>query len=347
MTLSDFNYHLPEGLIAQRPTKTRDASRLMVVHRDTGQIEHRKFSDVIAYLKPGDGLVLNRTRVMRARLLGRRKDTNGNVEAVLIREVTEGLWETLLRPSRRLAVGSVFVLEDGISEALVSDGPDTDSRYLRFPNEPNVPDLLQRVGRLPLPPYVLREDDEKDVARYQTVYGDALGAIAAPTAGLHFTESLLQSVADKGVSVIPILLHVGPGTFQPVRVDQISDHKMEKEYYSIDTTAAGEINGVRTTGRIVAVGTTSVRTLETAASDSLEPSLGHLRPCQGWTNCFIYPPYDFKVVDSLLTNFHLPRSTLLMLVCAFAGKDPILHAYEEAVREGYRFYSYGDAMLIV
>lgn len=319
----------------------------MVVNRDTGLIEHRRFSDVVDYLKPGDGLVLNRTRVMRARLLGRRKGTSGNVEAVLIREVSEGLWEALLRPSRRLPVGSQFVLEDGISEAVVSDGPEPSRKYLRFPNEDSVPDLLQRVGRLPLPPYVLREDDKKDVARYQTVYGDALGAVAAPTAGLHFTESLLQKIADKGVAVIPILLHVGPGTFQPVRVDQISDHRMEKEYYSIETTAAGELNKVRRTGRIIAVGTTSVRTLETAASDSMKSSLGHMRACHGWTDCFIYPPYEFRMVDSLLTNFHLPKSTLLMLVCAFAGKDAILHAYEEAVREGYRFYSYGDAMLIV
>ena len=347
MTLSDFDYDLPEHLIAQHPIEPRDASRLMIVHRRTGEIEHRTFREITSYLHAGDGLVLNRTRVLPARLLGRKAGTGGQVEVVLIREVASGLWETLLRPARRLGAGSKMVLEDGAVQAEVASGPVAERKYVRFPDGLDVIDMLQRVGRLPLPPYIQRTADETDRIRYQTVYADAPGAVAAPTAGLHFTDQLLSRIAAQDVSVVPILLHVGPGTFQPVRVDRIEDHRMEIEYYHIDAAAAQQLTAVRRAGRLIAVGTTTVRTLETIASEQSDDREIVIEPCEGWTSKFIYPPYQFRLGDALLTNFHLPRSTLLMLVCAFAGREQTLGAYAEAVREGYRFYSYGDAMLII
>ena len=347
MTLSDFDYDLPVNLIAQRPVEPRDASRLMVIHRQTGEIEHWTFRDITCYLHSGDGLALNRTRVLPARLLGRKRDTGGQVEVVLIREVASGLWETLLRPARRLGIGSKMDLEDGMVHAEAAVGPNPDRKYIRFPDGLDVIEMLQRVGRLPLPPYIQRSDDTKDHAGYQTVYADAPGAVAAPTAGLHFTDQLLQHIGDQGVSVIPILLHVGPGTFQSVRVERIENHRMETEYYHIDTDAARRLTDARRTGRLIAVGTTTVRTLETAAIEQPSDREIVIEPGEGWTSKFIYPPYRFRMVDGLLTNFHLPRSTLLMLVCAFAGRELTLEAYAQAVREGYRFYSYGDAMLIV
>jgi len=320
----------------------------MVIHRKTGEIEHRSFREIPAYLQPHDVLVLNRTRVLPVRLWGKRAETGGRVEVVLIREAAPGLWEALLRPSRRLPPGSRLDLEDGALEAEVADGPDRDRKYVRFPDDMDVEAALQRVGHIPLPPYIQRDADASDRIRYQTVYADTPGAIAAPTAGLHFTSDLLVRIRSRGVAVIPILLHVGPGTFQPVRVDEVEDHKMEAEYYRVDEEEIRRISEVRRNGRIIAVGTTTVRTLETiaAAQPQDEESL-EIRRYEGWTSRFIYPPYRFRLVEALLTNFHLPCSTLLMLVCAFAGQDLMLHAYEEAVRTRYRFYSYGDAMLIV
>jgi len=347
VTLSDFDYDLPANLIAQRPVVPRDAARLMVIHRQSGEIEHWKFRDITSYLHAGDALALNRTQVLPARLLGRKTGTGGQVEVVLIREVASGLWEALLRPARRLGIGSKMELEDGMVHAEAAAGPDPDRKYIRFPEGLNVIEMLQRVGRLPLPPYIQRSDDTQDRSGYQTVYADAPGAVAAPTAGLHFTDQLLQRISDQGVSVIPILLHVGPGTFQPVRVERIEDHRMETEYYHIDADAARRLTDVRRTGRLIAVGTTTVRTLETAAIEQPSDREIVIESGEGWTSKFIFPPYRFQMVDGLLTNFHLPRSTLLMLVCAFAGRELTLEAYAQAVRQGYRFYSYGDAMLIV
>lgn len=348
MNVSAFDYHLPETSIAQYPVEPRDASRLMVVHRDTENIEHRTFRDLPDYLTPEDTLVINRTRVMPARLRGVRAETGGRVDILLIREESPGLWEALLRPGARLRAGTRLSLEDGALEATIADGPGAESRRIRFPEGVDVRETLSRVGHLPLPPYIRREAGAEDTVRYQTIYADEPGAIAAPTAGLHFTEGLLRRIRDAGVAVVSVLLHVGPGTFRPLRAGEVETHVMEAEYYRIDAPAMREIFLRRKHGRIVAVGTTTVRALETIAGET-ESHAGDptVRDYEGWTSCYIYPPHRFRLVDALVTNFHLPRSTLLVLVCAFAGRELILRAYEEAVRTGYRFYSYGDAMLVV
>lgn len=348
MNSAAFDYNLPEELIAQYPVEPRDRSRLLVLNRGTGAIEHRQFSELSTYLKPEDTLVINRTRVIPARLQGVRLETGGRVEVVLIREQALGLWEALLRPGARLLPGTKLILEEGALEATVVDKPGPESRSLRFPDGVDVRETLERVGRLPLPPYITRSVNADDRARYQTVYADEPGAIAAPTAGLHFTDRLLNSIRQAGVHIVPILLHVGPGTFRPLRSETIEEHTMEPEYYRVEAAALRAILARRKEGRIVAVGTTTVRTLETIAAETL----AHAddlpeQDCEGWTSCYIHPPYHFQLVDALVTNFHLPRSTLLMLVCAFAGRELALNAYEEAVRERYRFYSYGDAMLVV
>ena len=367
MNIAEFDYALPEDLIAQYPAEPRDESRLMVVHRRGGVIEHRTFRDIVDYLAPADTLVLNRTRVMAARLRGVRPETGGNVEVVMVREVAPSLWEALLKPGARLAKGTCLVLEGGALAATVEDGPGLDIRHVRFAECVDVAQVIEQVGRTPLPPYIRRTPDAEDRDRYQTVYAEEYGAVAAPTAGLHFTASLLDRIRAKGTAVVPILLHVGPGTFQPVRTIAVADHEMGDEYYRVEAHEAETIRRRRGAGRVVAVGTTAVRTLETIAAgesgadggsgngseselsgpggpggSGLEP-----RRYEGRTRCFIYPPYEFRLVDALLTNFHLPKSTLLLLVSAFAGRELILSAYEEAVREKYRFYSYGDAMLIV
>lgn len=347
--ISDFDYTLPEMAIAQHPVEPRDASRLMVVRRDTGHIEHRRFSDLPGYLAPEDVLVVNRTRVMPARLRGVRAETGGRVELLLVREEVPGVWEALLQPGARLAAGTRLVLEDGALEAVVMDDPGAETRHVRFQAGEAVWETLRRVGHLPLPPYIRRSANRKDETRYQTVYADEAGAVAAPTAGLHFTESLLERIRNTGTGIVSTLLHVGPGTFRPMRVEQIEEHVMDAEYYRVEASAVDEIvRRRRCGGRIVAVGTTTVRTLETLAQETMqdgeEPPI---RDYEGWTRCYIYPPYRFHLVDALVTNFHLPRSTLLMLVCALAGRERTLSAYEEAVRSGYRFYSYGDAMLVI
>lgn len=348
MNSAAFDYNLPEELIAQYPVEPRDASRLMVINRGTGVIEHRLFSDLLTYLKPEDTLVINRTRVIAARLRGVRVETGGRVEVVLIREQTPGLWEALLRPGARLLPGTKLLLEEGALEATVVDKPGSESRCLRFPDGVEVLETLERVGQLPLPPYITRSVNADDRTRYQTVYADEPGAIAAPTAGLHFTDRLLNSIRQVGVRIVPILLHVGPGTFRPLRSETIEEHTMEPEYYRVEAAALREIVARRKKGRILAVGTTTVRTLETIAGETLDNADEMpVQDCEGWTSCYIHPPYRFRLVDTLVTNFHLPRSTLLMLVCAFAGRELVLSAYEEAVRERYRFYSYGDAMLVV
>ena len=382
MNLAEYDFTLPDDLIAQYPAEPRDASRLMVVHRLGGAIEHRTFRDIADYLAPGDTLVLNRTRVMSARLRGVRPETGGRVEVVLVRQVHDEstyLWEALLKPGARLAKGTRLELEGGSLAATVEDDPGPDLRRVRFAGNVDVPRAIEQVGGTPLPPYIRRAPDASDRDRYQTVYAEEYGAVAAPTAGLHFTAPLLDRIRARGTAVVPILLHVGPGTFQPIRTAAVEDHEMGDEYYRVEAHEAETIRQRRSTGRVVAVGTTAVRTLETIAAAGAgtdggsgtggrpEPggSAGSGGPAdasgegggaeavldprryEGRTRCFIYPPYEFRLVDALLTNFHLPKSTLLLLVSAFAGRELILSAYEEAVREKYRFYSYGDAMLII
>ena len=376
MNLAEYDFTLPDDLIAQYPAEPRDASRLMVVHRRGGAIEHRTFRDIADYLAPGDTLVLNRTRVMSARLRGVRPETGGRVEVVLVRQVHDEstpLWEALLKPGARLAKGTRLELEGGALAATVEDEPGPDLRRVRFAGNVDVPRTIEQVGGTPLPPYIRRAPDASDRDRYQTVYAEEYGAVAAPTAGLHFTAPLLDRIRARGTAVVPILLHVGPGTFQPIRTAAVEDHEMGDEYYRVEAHEAETIRQRRSTGCVVAVGTTAVRTLETiaaagAGTDGGSGTGGRSEPggpadasgegggaeavleprrYEGRTRCFIYPPYEFRLVDALLTNFHLPKSTLLLLVSAFAGRELILAAYEEAVREKYRFYSYGDAMLIV
>lgn len=346
MNIAQFDYSLPKHLIAQRPVEPRDAARLMVVHRNSGEIEHRVFRDIVDYVDPVDTLVVNRTRVMPARLRGVRSATGGNVEVILVREVSPSYWEALLKPGARLAKGTCLELESGALVAKVEDEPGSSLRHLSFDKRVDVARVLDQVGRPPLPPYIRRAPVTLDRNRYQTVYAKEEGAIAAPTAGLHFTTLLLDCIRAQGTAVVPILLHVGPGTFQPIRTRMVANHTMDAEYYRVDSRAVEIIQRRMQKGRVVAVGTTTVRTLETIASNRNEEA-PEPKIYEGYTRCFIYPPYDFRLVDVLLTNFHLPKSTLLLLVSAFAGKDLILAAYEEAVRKEYRFYSYGDAMLII
>ncbi len=341
MHLSDFDYHLPESLIAQHPSDRRDGSRLMVVSRATGSIEHFGFADLPDFLATGDCLIVNETKVFPARLKGQKAATGGSVELLLVRPDTDGVWEALVKPGRRLKEGAEIVFgEDEVTarvEAVLPEG----TRLLRFKGD--LQGLIERRGVIPLPPYIERDATEDDIERYQTVYAKTPGAVAAPTAGLHFTPEILEHSRDKGVDRASVLLHVGPGTFKPVEIEDVTQHRMHAEYYEVGDAAAekvalAEANG----GRVVAVGTTSVRVLESQSSTD-----GTLQIGCGWTDIFIYPGYAFQTVDALVTNFHLPKSTLLMLVSAFAGTEVMKQAYDEAVREGYRFYSYGDAMLIV
>lgn len=341
MKVSDFKYELPEELIAQEPVKERDLSRLMVLDRKTGTIEHRIFKDTVNFINKGDCLVLNDTRVIPARLLGRREDTNGKIEFVLLRKLKEDVWEVILKPGRRAKQGSRFIFGDGILKAEIMGIVNEGNRVVRFEHDGVFEEVLERVGVIPLPPYIKMQLDNPE--RYQTIYARKSGSAAAPTAGLHFTENLLRELQEKGVEIAHVTLHVGLGTFRPVKVTDVEKHRMHEEYFSIDEPACMKINAARKKGfRIIAVGTTSCRVLETVSDEN-----GFVKPQSGWTDIFIYPGYRFKAVDSLITNFHLPESTLIMLVCAFAGKDFIFKAYSEAIKERYRFFSFGDAMLIL
>jgi S-adenosylmethionine:tRNA ribosyltransferase-isomerase len=347
--LSDFEYELPPERIAQHPLPERDASRLLVMDRASGAIAHHAFRDLAKFLRSGDCLVLNDTRVMPARLLGRRKGGTRDVEILLVHPVGEDPepagYVAIVRPARKLLPGAVVLVGTSGIEVEVVEEVDERRRIVRFPPGFKVAPFLEAEGHMPLPPYIRREDAPPDRERYQTVYADPSGAVAAPTAGLHFTPDLLAGLEAGGVFIARITLHVGPGTFLPVTEEDPAQHKMEREFYRISPSAAYTIGRTRRTGgRIVAVGTTVVRTLETAARQ--EDGLWSVAADEGWTEAFIYPPYTFRIVDALLTNFHLPRSTLLMLVCAFAGRERTLAAYREAVSREYRFYSYGDAMLI-
>ncbi len=341
MKTSDFSYDLPKEQIAQDPLEDRSASRLLVMDRETGAWEHTTFTHITDYLKPGDCLVLNNTKVIPARLFGVREGTGASIEILLLRRQEGDVWETLVKPGKKARPGTRIVFGDGRLVGEVLDVVEEGNRLIRFSYEGIFEEILDALGQMPLPPYITHE--LKDQNRYQTVYAKYDGSAAAPTAGLHFTPELLETVRAMGVTIAEITLHVGLGTFRPVKEEEITDHHMHEEYFVIDEAAAETVNRARANGgRIVCVGTTSCRTLETAAAED-----GALRPMSGWTDIFIYPGYRFKIMDGLITNFHLPESTLLMLVSAFAGREHILAAYEEAVREGYRFFSFGDAMLLI
>ena len=341
MKTSDFYYDLPERLIAQTPLDRRDASRMLALDKDTGSIAHRHFFDLPDYLRAGDTLVLNNSRVIPARLLGVRADTNYPVELVLLTDKGDGVWECLTRPGKKCRVGAQLSFGDGKLTATVEDIlPDGGNRLIRFHYDGIFLEILEELGMMPLPPYI--KEKLEDPERYQTVYSKTPGSAAAPTAGLHFTPELLEKIKAMGVNIAYVTLHVGLGTFRPVKVEYVNDHVMHSEFYMLDEENAAMINHTRESGgRIFAVGTTATRTLETIAADD-----GSVCACSGWTDIFIYPGYRFKAVDCLITNFHLPESTLLMLVSAFAGREQVLAAYAEAVRERYRFFSFGDAMFI-
>ena len=338
MKLSDFMYDLPEARIAQTPVEPRDHSRLMVVHRDTHEIEHRHFYDIIDYLNPGDCLVVNETKVIPARLYGERP-TGGAVEVLLLKQVGPKRWETLVRPGKKLKPGAEVIFGGGRLKCKVLETTDVGGRIVEFECEGTFEAALDELGEMPLPPYIHEKLQDRD--RYQTVYAKQDGSAAAPTAGLHFTPELMDRIRAKGIDIVPVLLHVGLGTFRPVKVENIEEHEMHTEYFEVSEDAAARINATRERGgRIIAVGTTSVRTLESAAKD------GRLRAMRGDTNIFIKPGYRWQLVDALITNFHLPGSTLVMLVSAFYDRERVLDAYRLAVDEQYRFFSFGDAMFL-
>ncbi|QHE62315.1 tRNA preQ1(34) S-adenosylmethionine ribosyltransferase-isomerase QueA [Rossellomorea vietnamensis] len=340
MKVEDFDFHLPEELIAQTPLENRSESRLMVLDKEDGSMEHIRFKQITEYLQEGDCLVLNDTRVLPARLFGQKEDTGANIEVLLLKQVDGDKWETLVKPAKRIRVGTEIVFGDGKLRATCVDLKDHGGRILEFRYEGIFYEVLDELGEMPLPPYIRERLEEQD--RYQTVFARERGSAAAPTAGLHFTEELLEELKEKGVHIAFITLHVGLGTFRPVSVETIEDHDMHAEFYQVSEGTARLLNEVRANGgKIITVGTTSTRTLETIASKH-----GTFVEENGWTNIFIYPGYEFKGIDGLITNFHLPKSTLIMLVSAFAGQDNVMHAYETAVKEKYRFFSFGDAMLI-
>ena len=337
---SDFNYDLPEELIAQTPIEQRDHSRLMVLDRKTGEISHEHFFDIKKHLRAGDCLVINNTRVLPARLYGIKEGGGAHVEVLLLKNIEGDDWECIVYPGRRLKEGAVVSFGDGsLKGEIVKVLPDG-NRIVRFMYEGIFLEVLERLGKMPLPPYITHKLEDKN--RYQTVYAKHEGSAAAPTAGLHFTEDLLNKIQEKGVRIARVTLHVGLGTFRPVKVEDVNDHHMHSEFYMISQEAADIINETkRNGGRVISVGTTSTRTLESVADEN-----GMVKETSGWTEIFIYPGYKFKMIDALITNFHLPESTLLMLVSALAGKEHIMKAYEEAVKERYRFFSFGDAMII-
>lgn len=342
MKIDLFDFFLPEELIAQTPLQNRDESRLLTLNSKNGEIEHHKFKEIINYLRPGDALVLNDTKVLPARLLGSKKETGAKVEVLLLKQLEGGRWETLVKPGKKLKVGHKVVFGDGLLTGIVEESTEAGGRIIRFQYAGIFNEILDRLGEMPLPPYIKEQLDDKD--RYQTVYAKHLGSAAAPTAGLHFTEELLAQIKVKGVEIVYITLHVGLGTFRPVSAENIEEHHMHSEFYSISKETADRLNRVKKSeNRIIAVGTTSVRTLEAA----LDKSTGRFTEQQGWTDIFIYPGYQFKAIDGMITNFHLPKSSLIMLVSAFADREKIMAAYQEAVNNNYRFFSFGDAMLIV
>jgi len=340
MDVKDFDYDLPEELIAQDPLEDRSSSRLMVLDKKTGEVSHHVFKEIVKYLRPGDCLVLNNTKVIPARLFGVKEGTMAKIEILLLKRRQNDVWETLVKPGKKAKPGTKIIFGDGLLTGEVIDVVDDGNRLIQFSYEGIFEEILDKLGQMPLPPYITHQ--LKDKNRYQTVYAKYDGSAAAPTAGLHFTKELLQQVKDKGVDIAEVTLHVGLGTFRPVKVDNVLDHHMHSEFYMVSQEAADKINSAKKNGgRIISVGTTSTRTLEAASDEN-----GMLKECSGWTDIFIYPGYRFKVIDCLITNFHLPQSTLVMLVSALAGREHVLNAYKEAVEERYRFFSFGDAMFI-
>ena len=340
MDVKDFDYELPEELIAQDPLLDRSSSRLMVLDKTTGEIEHKIFKNIVDYLKPGDCLVVNDTKVIPARLFGVKEGTEAKIELLLLKRNADDVWETLVKPGKKCKIGTRITFGEGLLVGEIIDVVDDGNRLIQFSYEGIFEEILDKLGQMPLPPYITHQLQDKN--RYQTVYAKYDGSAAAPTAGLHFTPELLERIKAMGVEIAEVTLHVGLGTFRPVKVDVIEEHHMHSEFYRIEQSEADKINRAKASGhRVIAVGTTSTRTLESAAEAD-----GLLRAKSGWTEIFIYPGYQFKVIDALITNFHLPQSTLVMLVSALAGREHILHAYETAVAEKYRFFSFGDAMFI-
>ena len=340
MKKEDFYFELPQELIAQDPLEDRSGSRLLVLDKESGEIEHRTFRDIKEYLEPGDCLVINDTKVIPARLIGSKVGTNAKIEILLLKRKENDIWETLVKPGKKAKPGTKISFGEGLLIGEVLDVVDEGNRLIQFSYEGIFEEILDQLGQMPLQPYITHQLEDKN--RYQTVYAKHSGSAAAPTAGLHFTPELLEEIKESGVEIAHVTLHVGLGTFRPVKVENIQEHHMHSEFYRIEASEAEKINRAKREGhRVICVGTTSCRTVESAAKPD-----GTLSECSGWTEIFIYPGYRFKVLDCLLTNFHLPESTLIMLVSALAGREHVLHAYEEAVKERYRFFSFGDAMLI-
>lgn len=340
MDVKDFYFDLPQELIAQDPLEDRSASRLLVLDKNTGEIRHKHFRDVVSFLKKGDCLVINDTKVIPARLFGVKEGTQAKIEILLLKRRENDIWETLVKPGKKAKVGTVISFGEGLLKGTVVDVVDEGNRLIQFSYEGIFEEILDRLGQMPLPPYITHQ--LKDKNRYQTVYAKHEGSAAAPTAGLHFTKELLKEIEDMGVAIAHVTLHVGLGTFRPVKTETIEAHHMHSEFYMVEEEEARKVNEARKNGgRIICVGTTSCRTVESASTED-----GILKAGSGWTQIFIYPGYRFKILDSLITNFHLPESTLVMLVSALAGREHVLHAYEEAIKERYRFFSFGDAMLI-
>ena len=340
MKTSDFYYDLPQEYIAQTPIEPRDHSRMMVLHRDSDDIEHKHFYDIIDYLSEGDTLIVNDSRVIPARIYGYKEDTGAKIEFLLLKQLDGLRWETLVKPGKKAKIGARFIFGDGLLTAEVVDIVDDGNRIVELHSEENIYSTLDKIGQMPLPPYITEKLEDQE--RYQTVYSHELGSAAAPTAGLHFTNELLDRIRAKGVNIGYVTLHVGLGTFRPVKVDDVTKHKMHSEHYEVPAETAELIKATKAAGRrVIAVGTTSCRTLESVAAT------GDIRACDGYTDIFIYPGFEFKVLDGLITNFHLPESTLIMLVSAFYGYDKTMKAYEIAVKEKYRFFSFGDCMAIL
>ncbi len=341
MKRTDFYYELPEELIAQDPLEDRSSSRLLVLDRKSGAVSHHVFREITEYLKEDDCLVINDTKVIPARLIGSKIGTDAKIEVLLLKRKENNIWETLVKPGKKMKAGAKLSFGDGLLTGEVIDIVEEGNRLIRFSFEGIFEEILDQLGQMPLPPYITHQLQDKN--RYQTVYAKHSGSAAAPTAGLHFTPELLRAIEERGIEIAKVTLHVGLGTFRPVKADEITDHHMHSEFYQIDEEAAKKINRAKEAGnRVICVGTTSCRTIESAADES-----GHLKAKSGWTDIFIYPGYEFRALDGLITNFHLPESTLIMLVSALAGRENVLAAYEEAVKERYRFFSFGDAMLVV
>ena len=340
MNVKDFYFDLPQELIAQDPLEDRSGSRLLVLDKETGDIEHKKFRDILSYLKKGDCLVINDTKVIPARLFGVKEGTNAKIEILLLKRRENDIWETLVKPGKKAKIGTVISFGEGLLTGTVVDIVEEGNRLIQFSYDGIFEEILDKLGQMPLPPYITHQ--LKDKNRYQTVYAKHEGSAAAPTAGLHFTRELLKEIEDMGVSIAHVTLHVGLGTFRPVKVDDIEDHHMHSEFYVVEEEEAKKINDAKKNGgRVICVGTTSCRTIESASTPE-----GILKAGSGWTDIFIYPGYEFKILDCLITNFHLPESTLVMLVSALAGREHVLNAYNQAIKERYRFFSFGDAMFI-